>query len=213
MGATAERPEGKRQVAHVSVILARRSPTEKLAPEIGASTCPMQGNNLVAVLAVFVVEFSYGLAVPFMELSVGKPERNRERPDDEPQHNTGRSEHKQRGSEKAANSLVRRALQKAARHGAAQRTVLPCRSWSSRRTSLSAIAERLGGKLERDSKRSEGKRQVAHTSVILARRRPAEKLSPEIGASTRLVRKNNLNAIQGDLRASSEGARKRQTVS
>ncbi len=36
----------------------------------------MQKNNLVAVLAVFVVEFSHGLTVPFMELSAGKPERN-----------------------------------------------------------------------------------------------------------------------------------------
>ncbi len=50
----------------------------------------MQRNNLVAVLAVFVVEFSYGLTVPFMELSVGKFECNNER-----------SENKQRASKRA----------------------------------------------------------------------------------------------------------------
>ncbi len=70
------RKEQRSYLAQASVILARRRPTEKLSPEIGASTCPMQRNNLVAVLAVFVVEFSYGLTVPFMELSVGKPECN-----------------------------------------------------------------------------------------------------------------------------------------
>ncbi len=59
-------------LAQISVVLARRSPTEKLAPEIGANTCLVQKNNLVAVLAIFEVEFSYGLAPPFMELSVGK---------------------------------------------------------------------------------------------------------------------------------------------
>ncbi len=51
-----------------------------------------------------MVGFSHGLPVPFMELSIGKFECNNERP-----------ENMQRGSEKAANSLVRRALQRAAR--------------------------------------------------------------------------------------------------
>ncbi len=35
--ATAEEPEGKRQVAQASVVLARCSPTEKLALEIGVA--------------------------------------------------------------------------------------------------------------------------------------------------------------------------------
>ncbi len=36
----------------------------------------MQKNNLVAVLAVFAVEFSYGLAPPFMGLLVGESQRD-----------------------------------------------------------------------------------------------------------------------------------------
>ncbi len=58
----------------------------------------MQKDNMVAVLAVFVVEFSYGLAAPFMELSVGKrwwqPPRglSASRPEGKPQRNTGRYE-------------------------------------------------------------------------------------------------------------------------
>ncbi len=67
---------GKRQVAQASVVLARQRPAEKLSLELGASTCLVQKNNLVAVLAISVVEFSHGLALPFMWLSVGKPERN-----------------------------------------------------------------------------------------------------------------------------------------
>ncbi len=33
-------------------------------------------------MAVFVVEFSHGLSLPFMELSAGKHERNRQRSED-----------------------------------------------------------------------------------------------------------------------------------
>ncbi len=43
-------------------------------------------------MAVSVVEFSHGLAAPFMWLSVGKLERNNERSDDESQRNCERSE-------------------------------------------------------------------------------------------------------------------------
>ena len=45
-------------------------------------------------MAVFVVEFSYGLTAPFMWLSVGKHERNRKKSDDEPKRNGERFEGK-----------------------------------------------------------------------------------------------------------------------
>ncbi len=57
-------------------------------------------------MAVFAVEFSHGLSLPFMWLSVGKLERNHEESEDKPERNTGRSERKQRAS--------KRAIQKAA---------------------------------------------------------------------------------------------------
>ncbi len=47
-------------------------------------------------MAVFMVEFSYGLASPFMELSVGKPERKSEG-----------SENMQRASKRALQRVVR----------------------------------------------------------------------------------------------------------
>ncbi len=62
-------------LAQISVILARHSPAEKL----DLNRCkhmPCAKNNLFAVLAISVVEFSHGLAVPFMELFVSKPQRN-----------------------------------------------------------------------------------------------------------------------------------------
>ncbi len=74
--------------------------------ELSVSTCPMQKHNPAAVLAISVVEFSHGLAAPFMELSVGKHERNRKKSDDEPKRNGERSECKKRAR--------KRALQKAA---------------------------------------------------------------------------------------------------
>ncbi len=47
-------------------------------------------------MAVFVVEFSYGLAAPFMKLSVGKLERNNER-----------FEGRQRGWQASLNAIAR----------------------------------------------------------------------------------------------------------
>ncbi len=52
--------------------LGEAQPYRETLLELGAGTCPVRKNNLVAVLAVFMVEFSYGLASPFMGLSVGK---------------------------------------------------------------------------------------------------------------------------------------------
>ncbi len=65
----------------------------------------------------------------------------------------------------------------------------------------------LGGKPERNNERQ--RPSLARTSVILARRSPTEKLSLELGASTCLVQKNNLNAIARGLSASSELASER----
>ncbi len=79
MNVTAERLGSSHYLAQTSVILARHRPAEKLSLELSASTCLVQKNNLVAVLAISVVEFSHGLAAPFMWLSAGKPQRNNER--------------------------------------------------------------------------------------------------------------------------------------
>ncbi len=58
-------------------------------------------------MAVFVVEFSYGLAPPFMELSAGKPQRNNEKSEGKPARNSEGPENMQRAR--------KRALQKASR--------------------------------------------------------------------------------------------------
>ncbi len=52
-------------------------------------------------MAVFVVEFSHGLSLPFMELSVSKLERDRKRPEGKPERYSKRSEDMQRARKRA----------------------------------------------------------------------------------------------------------------
>ncbi len=49
-------------------------------------------------MAVFAVEFSHGLSLPFMELSVSKLERNTGRSERKQREDAERLEDKQRGS-------------------------------------------------------------------------------------------------------------------